>query len=350
MTEPTRNLVRELIGLRTSNRTARVEICTGNLTTTLVIAGGDVVEVMASKPGEPLGRILTQKRLLTQDQYVDVLERMSSALALGERIRFGEIAVELGYVDEVAVRKCLSEQQRSLASRVFLGASPTWTVHEATAASDASPDASMRVEALFLYAVRWTDDARKGALGLDDARGEPVGAAWEFDVIDARFGLTDAEADFVRSALTDGKTLAELIDGKVPSEDVDSHAILTALIASGAAAPLAPGKPARTPSAPPARVRAVPRPLRAWAIDGARAKSALEKVRLAKNRAAGSPPNEAERLVEVQLRSEQAFQRGKEQLQREGPTAALADLERALELRPDCAEYELFVKWARQAN
>ena len=349
MSDPTTRLVLELVGLRRSRRSGRVEVRTGELTTTLVIAGGEVVGVNASRPGEPLGRILTRKGLLTQEQYIDVLERMSSALALGEKIRFGEIAVELGYVDQRAVRECLTEQQRLLAARVFQSASPTWSFEEDVATPAAGREGTMQIEALFLDAVRWADDARKGALGLDASRAAPLSARWELDEIEARFDLTHEEAEFVSKALAEDKTVAELLEDRSGAESVDIHAILTALLATGAAAPAAQPKVTSKPSARPPGGRKVPPPLPEWTIDAERARSALAKIVLAK---ISVPPvaTESSRSVEQQLRSEQAFLRGKELLRSARTAAALTEFERALELKPDSAEYKLFVMWTRESE
>lgn len=348
MTDPTRDLVRELVGLRKARRSGYVEIRTGDLTTTLVLADGEVIAVKASTPGEPLGRILTRKGLLTQDQYIDALERMSGALAVGERVRFGEIVVELGYADPAAVRRCLTEQQRTLASRVFGGSGPTWTFREAPVVRDTASEATMEIEALFLDAVRWLDAGQQDALRPAESRGAPIAAIWDLDEIDARFDLTDAESAFVRTALSGEQTLAALLDDGGANDTVDVHALLTALLATGAASPAAqPKSPAQRSTRPP-----LPRPQPAgpaWKIDAERARTALAKVVLAKIPVVASPVD-ASRSVEHRLRSEQAFQRGKELLRAGRIGAALVELERAWELDPESAEYELFATWARYAG
>lgn len=349
MTDPTRRLVRELVELRKARGTRSLEIRADDLTTTLVVVGGEVVGVRASKPGEPLGRILIRKLLLTQDQYIDVLERMSAALAVGEKIRFGEVAVELGYVQKDDIGQCLAEQQRILASRVFHGASPTWTTNDVPADRDASRDVVMPVEGLFLDAVRWLDDARKNALGLDEARSHALQPSWDLEQIDVRLDLTSDEAEFARIALAGDRTVADLLDDTKTPESVDAHAILTTLIAIGAAAACAPGEAVRHGTSLHAGPRRSSRPVPGWArVDEESAKSALAKIVLADLSIPRPPsPDAAFRSLEEQLRSEQAFQRGKELLRGGRTSAAVTELERALELKPDSTEYELFVTWAR---
>ena len=348
MTDPTRRLVCELLNHRTTNGSSSVEVRTEELTTTLTLVGGVVVSVTASKPGDPLGRVLVRKGLLTQEQYVDVLERMSSALAIGERIRFGEVAVELGFVQAEGVRECLAEQLRLLALRAFQHASPTWTASDIPVGRDTSYDVSMPVEALFLDAVRWVDDARKGALALDEARDLALRPAWSLEEIDARFDLTSDEAVFMRRALGGDKTVAELLDDGSTPDTVDAHAIITALVAAGAASTHTRGLAVRHPASVRPGARKVPPPLPDWAIDASSTQSALARIVLAKV-SVPAPAADAFRTLEQQLRSEQAFLRGKGLLRLGRTEAAGVELARALELKPTWAECELFAVWARYA-
>ena len=80
---------------------------TGDLTTTLVVADGVLVSAASSKPGEPIGRILRRKRRISPEHYVEVLERISDVASIGERVRFGEVAVGLGYARSGVAVTCV---------------------------------------------------------------------------------------------------------------------------------------------------------------------------------------------------------------------------------------------------
>jgi tetratricopeptide (TPR) repeat protein len=346
----TLELLRELVALRRSRGSKTFAVETDDVTTTLVVKSGLVVSVSASKPGEPLGRLLVRKRLLTQEQYIEVLERMSAALGVGEKVRFGEVAVGLGYLTEDDVRQCLADQLRWLAARVFQSATPTWKSSEVQANRDTSRDVSLQIESLFLDAVRWVDDARRGALGLDEARSHALKAAWDIYDIDACFELTDDEASYARDALAGDKTVTELLEGQCP-DSVDAHALLTALIATGAAETRARMKVGTRPSSVRPPAKRGPPSLPPWAkVDADNAKKALAKVERAAAAKVTAPKVTVKHApAQQRLRGEQAFQRGKEKIRHGDYDAALVELEQALDFEPESTEYELLTRWCRHA-
>ncbi len=316
---------------------------TGDLTTTLFVNFGEIAAVKASKPGEPIGRIMLRKRLISREHYIEVLERLGDVANSGERVAFGELAVGLGYAKAADVSGCLTEQVRALAMRVFQDAAPEWQVLPLPPDRDPSRDLTMRVESVFLEAIRMLDLPRKGALGLDEARPRALGPAWDLQEVDVRFELTEDEAQFVRVALAGDKTVAQLLSAGAPA-GVDAASVLTALIASGAveSRELVAAEQHRKPEP-----RKGPPPLPAWAaVDEAKAKGAAEAAVRAKRSLA--PPGESASPLEQLLRAEQVFERGREAYARGDLKTALAELESALALNAGSLEYRLFARWTQQ--
>lgn len=345
MLDPTRKLLLEILQIQRDRATRLIDVQTGELTTTLAVHDGQLVAANASKPGEPIGRILRRKGMISPAHYMDVLERISEVLSVGERVRFGEVAVGLGYAKPEDVAECLTEQVRGLVVRMFQGASPTWTVREASEGRSRSGEVTMHVEAIFLDAVRWLDDARKGALGLDDAKERALQPAWPLPEIDVRFELTPDEAEAVRVVLAGDATVAEIGAKRFP-DNVDIHAVLTALIAAGAASFRERGKAEVLQRSVRKRV---PAPPPSWAkVDDESAKRAVVKVMKARE---ASPAIPVERsvgtLLEQALGAERDFQRGRELFRAGDVAAALRHFEQAMAVDPTAEEYGLFVAWSR---
>jgi tetratricopeptide (TPR) repeat protein len=203
----------------------------------------------------------------------------------------------------------------------------------------------MRVESVFLEAIRMLDLPRKGALGLDEARPRALRPSWDLQEVDVRFELTEDEAQFVRVALAGDKTVAQLLSAGAPA-GVDPAAVLTALIASGAveSRELVAAEQHRKPEP-----RKGPPPLPAWAnVDEAKAKGAAETAVRAKRSLA--PPAESASPLEQLLRAEQVFERGREAYARGDLKAALAEFESALALNGGSLEYRLFARWTQQKS
>lgn len=341
MADEARRLFRAMLALRETRGSRQFDIQIGDVTTNLVVTAGDIVGIRASKQIEPIGRILRRKGLISSDHYLDVLERISEALAEGEKVRFGEVAVGLGYAKAEDVTRCLAEQMRGLAARVFASEAPQWITRDVPADRDASRDVNIPVEAVFLDAVRWMDDARKDAIALADAKPQALRAIWDVGTIDTRFELEESEASFVRVALAGDKPVADLLAAGAP-DAVDVHALLTAVVASGAVSLGPPG--AARPAAKPAG-RAIPPPLPAWATIDAAAAERARAMLGGKRGTASVPPSDS--ALDHGLRAERAFQRGRELFRTGDVAAALAPLESAAKLEPSSLEYALFVRWSR---
>lgn len=141
--------------------------------------------------GETLGRLLLRQRVLSQEQYVEIIAKMTDALFMNEQLRFGEVAIELGHLTEAQVTKALSDQVRWKIVRIFQRPEVTWSFEESLARLEDVGNFPMEIEGLVLDAVRWIDDEQKLEMGLRRAldrklRVDPALAPEHV----ARFGLT----------------------------------------------------------------------------------------------------------------------------------------------------------------
>jgi tetratricopeptide (TPR) repeat protein len=159
---------------------------------------------------------------------------MTGAFVVNEQLRFGEIAVEFGYLDVAEVRRALREQVRWKIVRSFQLHDVTWQFEESSARLEEVGHFPMRTEALLLDAVRWVDDETKMDLGLrgvlDERLWIPPNA---IEALARRFELCADECTFL--ARVDGALTTRALLKVVRDPTVDVHALLTALIVTRAA-------------------------------------------------------------------------------------------------------------------
>ncbi len=271
-------LIGHLLSLRLERRTGILTVRGGETGTAIFLHGGEIVFADVAQqeaaragaaPEETLGRRLVRHGKLTEAQYESVVARMGSGAA---ELRFGEVAVELGFVTTPQVVKVLSDQVRFRVMRIFQGRDElSWQFQSHTESemvpAAGAPGAALRaavgnappsIEELVLDAVRWIDDDHKNELGLFMALGQRLGVrAEDRSSVARRFALKRDEAELLTRL--DGKQkLGEVLS---MSGSVDGPAVLTALLLSNALAPIdaqtAPARPPMTPAPP----RVLPTPL-----------------------------------------------------------------------------------------
>jgi len=107
-----------LLGLASSGHAGILEIVGDEgVRTDLFLKNGEVIFAEQGTLGETLGRLLLREGVLSQDQYAKVIERMTERLIDTEQLRFGEAAVQLGFVDAQQIHEGLTMQVALKASR-----------------------------------------------------------------------------------------------------------------------------------------------------------------------------------------------------------------------------------------
>jgi tetratricopeptide (TPR) repeat protein len=355
----TRAFIRFLIELREDKKTGKVFVTSEGVEYVLHVRNGAVV--FAEEPGgEPIGRLMVRKNLLTQEQYVDVVEQVSEALGLGERLRFGEAAVQLGFVTQAQVRTALEEQIRWRAARVIQRKEPMHRFDDAAPDTDKAHTLSMSIEGLILDAIRWMDDDRKDALVLSVAKNFALETTWPAREIDKLFGLTRDEREFLREALRGNCTVLDMCSSEVP-DGVDPYALVTAVLVTGAVHTRERtstadvleriSSPQLDPTPPPAPI-IQDKPTDWNAVDSEKAKGALAKVQLVRKSSAELKAVDPSAVPVISaesksLRAESAFQRARSSLKTGAHGLALKAVEEALSLQPDSKEYGLYAQWLR---
>ncbi len=223
-----------------------VEVRSEGARTFLYLLRGELVFAEEESIGESLGRMLVRQEKLTEQQYLTVLKRMTDALIDNEQLRFGEVAIELGFLTRDEVVRALGDQVRWKIIRTLEREDYEWTFAESTGQVEGTPQFVLHLEPLVLEAARWVPEERKqrtiGLVARDRALTlrEPVPAVVQ------RYQMTPDERTFV--ANIDGRrTIEQLVE--IARGNEDASAVLTALVVTKGIAYVA-ARPAPTPAVP----------------------------------------------------------------------------------------------------
>jgi tetratricopeptide (TPR) repeat protein len=107
------DLIRDLLILEARGATGQLEVISAGVHTLLYFVDGQLVYAEGGTLTDTLGRVLTRAGALTQQQYVAILQRMTDKLVEHEEMRFGEVAIGLGYLTPQDVTEGLARQVRS---------------------------------------------------------------------------------------------------------------------------------------------------------------------------------------------------------------------------------------------
>jgi hypothetical protein len=240
-------LVRAMLALEKEKRTGVVTITTDGAVTFVYLREGIPVFAEEGSCGETLGRLLVRERKLTQTQYVEIIGLMTDAFVLNEQLRFGEVAIELGYLMESEVCKALGDQIRWKIVRAFQRPEATWQFEDSLSRLEEVGNFPMHVEALLLEMLRWVDDDTKMDLGLHAALDQSLRIPPNVGQhLAERFELSRAEAAF--AIQVDGTRSTRALLASASAANVDVHALLTAFLVSRVAMPVASAQHAAVPA------------------------------------------------------------------------------------------------------
>ena len=100
-------LLEELLAIHREQRTGLLDVAAPRVRTVLYFKAGTLVFAEQGTLGQTLGRIMLEKKLLTEEQYATVIERMTDAIFQSEGMRFGEVAIQLGFIGPEVITEAL---------------------------------------------------------------------------------------------------------------------------------------------------------------------------------------------------------------------------------------------------
>ncbi len=330
--------------IQRERRTGVLEVRADQLRTFLYFKEGTLVFAEAGTLGGTLGRILVQQGILSPEQYAAILTRMTEGLIHNEQVRFGEIAVQLGYLTAQQVDEALREQVRRKFVHCLQWTSPRCQFVEGDEEVAHLPAYPWGLEPLLLEGVREHFDEYRYALILEPAEALFPALREGAQEVARRF-LLDARGLRFLLALDGTRTLGGHLATPLGTE---LRPLLVALMISNAvrltAAPAPRGEAAPAAGTEDSVIVFMPRGPPAAAVPAAPRAPAPAPPAQPSVAAPAAPPSV--QVKAARLEAEQAYQSGKKHVADEEWPAAARELRRAATLYAGVLEYEVAATWA----
>ncbi len=357
---PGSDLIALLLALQKDNGWGTIDVDAGTTHTCIYVANGKPVFAEEGTLTDALGRLLVREGVLTTEQYVAILERMTERIVGSEPMRFGEVAVELGFLTVQQVHDALAAQVQQKVIRALSQPDAKFTFRASRDWAGEVGRFTSDVEPLVLHVAATFDEDRVNALLRPDDVTVPRLSA-PADEIATTLRLGTSETRWL-SKLDGSASTRDLLD----STEVEASPILCALVLCGMMTLEKPAVPSLVPPAPPARSRTAPRrrlirpAQKPSAPDVAPESTAESREKAAvalkqlwesrRDKEKTAPPVTPKNPQEARLLAEGAFQHGVAHLHGGNFARAVEQLKRAVELVPDAKEYALHAQWAEYAT
>src|SRR5580765_2028760 len=222
------SLIKAVLDLVADRRTGVLDIRSDDHRTQIYFDDGKPLFAEDDAPGESFGRLLMRQGVITNDQFVRVIDEMTRAAAGNNPLRFGEVAVSVGVLTNAQVEKGLAEQVCGIISRAIQRGESKWTFELVPGAPKAPRAFSLEINPAILAELQRSTDSSKVAevvVARPDelvlvAGPRPAGNA---DSRDAGAGPAGGETHATRIAAEQAfqKGLALLHDGKTASAAIE---------------------------------------------------------------------------------------------------------------------------------
>jgi hypothetical protein len=129
------SLIKAVMALVAERRTGVLDVRAQGVRTRIYFANGKAVFADDEALGETFGRLLVRRGVLTNEQFVRVIDEMTLAAKGDTQLRFGEVAVGLGVLTPEQVERGLSDQVSAIISRSLQRDESQWTFDDSLVAA-----------------------------------------------------------------------------------------------------------------------------------------------------------------------------------------------------------------------
>ena len=219
------SLIKAMLELIADRRTGVMDVTSQGLRTRIYFDEGKPLYAEDDAPGESFGRLLVRQGVITNDQFVRVIDEMTRAAAGNNQLRFGEVAVGLGAVTLEQVERGLGEQVCGIIARALQRGESQWAFETSPPAARPPRAFSLEINPAIAAALQQASD-RAAVAALVAARPEELvavaGPRPAPDVrADAGGAAGDAHAARMSAEQAFQKGLALLRESKTASAAVE---------------------------------------------------------------------------------------------------------------------------------
>jgi hypothetical protein len=208
-----------------------VEVRAESVTTIVYFLRGQPVSVEGGVLGQTIGRVLLSQGVLDDEQYAKIITAMTDKIFDDEHVRFGEVAVRLGFLGVDQVHAALLEQVRLRVMHCMQWDEPICTFRAGDDALEGLTPFPCGVEALVLDGLKEYYDAERLSVLVSGMGDQYPWMLGERADIGRWFQLSDDEARFV-NALSSEMTIAQtLLTSTLDAEHANK--LVIALFATG---------------------------------------------------------------------------------------------------------------------
>jgi tetratricopeptide (TPR) repeat protein len=148
------SLIKAVLEIVADRGTGLLDVRSDGLPTRIYFAGGKPVFAEDEALGESFGRLLTRKGVISNADFVRVIDEMTRAAAGNNQLRFGEVAVALGVLTPEQVEQGLAEQVCVIIARALQRGEPEWTFEPSLPAAQPPRVFSLEINRSVLTALR----------------------------------------------------------------------------------------------------------------------------------------------------------------------------------------------------
>ena len=142
--------VRELVADR---RTGLLDVRADGVGTRVYFEAGKPVFAEDDAPGETFGRLLMRQGVLTNTEFVRVIDAMTLAAKGDNPLRFGEVALSQGVLTSEQVERGLADQVGGIINRALARQASQWTFDASPSAAKPPRSFSIDIDQILLAAV-----------------------------------------------------------------------------------------------------------------------------------------------------------------------------------------------------
>jgi hypothetical protein len=197
------SLIKAVLELVAERRTGLLDVQSDGLRTRIYFDDGKPLFAEDDAPGESFGRLLMRQGVISNDQFVRVIDEMTRAATGNDQLRFGEVAVGLGVLTPEQVERGLGEQVCGIISRAVQRGESHWTFESFPGAANPPRSFSLQINPAILKDLRESTD-RSAVAAVVAARPEELvmvaGPRPAGDDIRGETGAGAAEAHAARLA------------------------------------------------------------------------------------------------------------------------------------------------------
>jgi hypothetical protein len=226
------NVIRSLLTIRRNGQSGVLEVEADGVCTMIYVLKGVPVFAEEGTLGETLGRILLKEGAITQEQYARIIEGMTGSVMGAEQMRFGEVAISLGFLSAEQVNAALAGQVERKVERCIECELGHCAFRDAPDELEGIARYPVRVEPMVMRIVRSSFDEARVAMMIEGAASSYPELVVPPDAIGERFEMDPAEAAFLSNV--DGSRMVFQLIYQSPIGPERASQVLAVLVAAEA--------------------------------------------------------------------------------------------------------------------